>query len=148
MFLRLVGPVTQEDYREEIEKRARELGVSGRLELTGALKSGSKELVAAYHAADVFVLASRHEPFGIAVLEAWAAGVPVVASDVGGLGKLLAAHPGAAVPFPPGDANRLDGAIAEALANAEALRSAGLEAARLYDWKTLSSRLVEFYGEV
>ncbi len=35
--------------------------------------------------ADVFVLPSVHEPFGIAALEAWAAGIPLLAANVGGL---------------------------------------------------------------
>ena len=93
--LRLVGPVTQPDYREELERRAAGLGVADRVAFVGALKPGSPELLAEYRAADIFVLPSRHEPFGIVVLEAWAAGLPVAASDVGGLGRLCAAHPGA-----------------------------------------------------
>ena len=148
MFLRLVGPVTQEDYRAVLEKKAAELGVSDRLELAGALKSGSKELVAEYRGADVFVLPSRHEPFGIVVLEAWAAGTPVAASSVGGLGRLVAAHPGAAASFSPDDPVALDSAIAYALDNAAQLRAAGLAAAKEYDWKRLSEKLVAFYNQV
>ncbi|MEM2863653.1 MAG: glycosyltransferase family 4 protein [Candidatus Bathyarchaeia archaeon] len=36
---------------------------------------------------DILCFPSRNEPFGIVLLEAWAAGKPVVASDVGGLGE-------------------------------------------------------------
>jgi len=97
MRLSLVGPATQPDYLETLRARAREKGTEGRLDLVGALPPGSAELAAAYRAADAFVLASRHEPFGIAVLEAWAAGVPVAASTAGGLGRLLARHPDAAL---------------------------------------------------
>ena len=149
LTLRLAGPVTQPDYREELERRAAELGVSDRLSFAGALPPGSRELVSEYHAADVFALASRHEPFGIVVLEAWAAGLPVVASDVGGLGRLCAAHKGAALTFPPGDASALDNALARAGSD-EALRSslstAGRAAAARYDWRALSDSLVDFYG--
>ena len=146
--VRLVGPVTQPDYRAELESRAAELGVSGRLAIVGALKPGSPELVAEYRRADAFVLPSRHEPFGIVVLEAWAAGVPVVASDVGGLGRLCAAHPGAALAFPPGDLAALDAAL-ERIATVPRLRdslvSAGHAAAADYDWGRLAGRLVAFY---
>ncbi len=149
LTLRLAGPVTQPDYREELERRAAELGVSDRLSFAGALPPGSKELVSEYHAADVFALASRHEPFGIVVLEAWAAGLPVVASDVGGLGRLCAAHKGAALTFPPDDAAALDNALARACSD-EALRSslsaAGRAAAARYDWRALSDSLVDFYS--
>ena len=151
--LRLVGPVTQIDYKAELESRAAALGVSGRVAFTGALRPGSRELLAEYENADVFVLPSRHEPFGIVVLEAWAAGLPVVASDVGGLGKLCAAHPDAAIQFPAGDADGLDKALGEISRRASegslgAMRKAGLAAAKEYDWKTLSARVVDFYGEI
>ena len=152
MSLRLVGPVTQTDYDEELKRRAAELGVADRVAFVGALKPGSPELVAEYARADVFVLPSRHEPFGIVVLEAWAAGLPVVASDVGGLGRLCAAHPGAAVTFPPGDAAAMDAAVEEVRARlrsgAKAIREAARSAAGQYDWSVLAGRLVDFFGQI
>ena len=150
-MVRLVGPVTQTDYCEELEARAAELGVSDRLSIVGALRPGSPELLGEYAKADVFVLPSRHEPFGIVVLEAWAAGLPVVASDVGGLGKLCAAHPDAALTFAPGDFDALDGALRRVASDGDLrarLSTAGRAAAAEYDWRTLSSRLVDFYAEI
>jgi glycosyltransferase involved in cell wall biosynthesis len=148
MELRLVGPVTQPDYAEELKRLAAERGCECRLTMTGALPHDSNELLSEYSFADVFALPSRHEPFGIAVLEAWAAGLPVIASDVGGLGRLCAAHPGAALTFEPGKLNAFEEALErlvkdDALANQ--MRAAGLAAARNYDWRLLASRLVEFY---
>ena len=149
--VRLVGPVTQPDYRAEIEARAEQLGVSSRMSFAGALKPASAELLREYANADVFVLPSRHEPFGIVVLEAWAAGLPVVASDVGGLGRLCAAHPEAAVTFSPGDINALDDALRR-VGGDEALRgrmsAAGRAAAAEYDWRKLAKRVVDFYAEI
>jgi len=46
-------------------------------------------LIAAYRAADVFVLPTRAETFGIAAVEAQAAGLPVIASDLGGLSDIV-----------------------------------------------------------
>ncbi len=146
--VRLVGPVTQPDYKEELLRRARELGVDGRLSFAGALRPGSDELVNEYANADMFVLPSRHEPFGIVVLEAWAAGLPVVASDIGGLGRLCAEHPDAAVVFAPGDDSALDAALAAASAKAEAMSRAGREAASRYEWSRLSAMLVDFYAQI
>ena len=151
--LRLVGPVTQPDYKAELERRAAELGVWGRLAIVGPLRPASPELLEEYERADLFVLPSRHEPFGIVVLEAWAAGVPVVASDIGGLGRLCAAHPDAAIVFAPGDAAALDAALAEAVSRlakdgASAMIKAGRAAAEQYDWNVLASKLVDFYAEI
>ena len=145
--LRLVGPVTQPDYRAELESRAKELGVMGRLAIVGALKPGSPELLDEYGKADVFVLPSRHEPFGIVVLEAWAAGVPVLASHVGGLGRLCAAHPDAALTFSCDVPATLDAAFDRLLESGELrkqLISAGHRAAQEYDWGTLTERLSTF----
>ena len=151
--LRLVGPVTQPGYLEELKARAASLGVSDRVAFVGALKPGSPELVAEYARADAFALASRHEPFGIVVLEAWAAGLPVVASGVGGLGRLCAAHPDAALTFAHDDAKSLDSALDElrrrfASGEARAMSDAGRRAAAEYDWRNLSARLVDFYAEI
>lgn len=143
--IRLVGPVTQPDYKMELERRAAELGVQDRLSFAGSLKPCSDELLAEYRSADVFILPSRHEPFGIVVLEAWAAGLPVVASNVGGLARLCAAHPKAAATFEPGDAASMDAALERALAGGKAMSEAGVAAASGYDWATLSERLVDFY---
>src|ERR1035437_10475480 len=52
---------------------------------------------------DVFCLPSRAEPFGVVVIEALAAGLPVVASRVGGIPEILGTASGITVP--PGSAH-------------------------------------------
>jgi len=147
--VRLVGPATEPDYLDALLARAKALGAEGRLEVAGALPPGSPELAAEYGSADAFVLPSRHEPFGIAVLEAWAAGVPVAASGVGGMGRLLARHPGAALRFAPDDPAGLDAAL-ERLETDPAWRAsavaAGREAAERHSWGALAAELVDFYA--
>jgi glycosyltransferase involved in cell wall biosynthesis len=73
--------------RWELEQRARQLGVEHAIRWRGLLDEG--ELVDMYKACDVVCVPSRNEPFGIIVLEAWAAGKPVVASQNGGPGEYL-----------------------------------------------------------
>lgn len=80
-----IGHITDPHYFEKIKNRAFELGVENSIRLIPGLDSASTELVDAYHAASIFVLPSQHEPFGIVILEAWAAGLPVIANRVGGI---------------------------------------------------------------
>ena len=149
--VRLVGPVTQPDYLEELKARAAALGVADRLSFSGPLPPGSPALLSEYRAADAFALPSRHEPFGIAVLEAWAAGVPVAASRVGGLARLCDANPGAAETFDPADPASLDAALGRILSpdfpRGRAV-AAGKAAAAKHDWKRLAGRLLDFYARL
>ncbi|MHB1356111.1 MAG: glycosyltransferase family 4 protein [Anaerolineae bacterium] len=64
------------DYADKIRQYARSLELSDRVILTGKVPSVSEY----YHLASVFGLASEHEGFGVPLVEAMAAGVPVVAS--------------------------------------------------------------------
>eukprot|EP00440_Ansanella_granifera_P008369 gb/GFBE01009066.1/.p1 GENE.gb/GFBE01009066.1/~~gb/GFBE01009066.1/.p1 ORF type:complete len:395 (+),score=97.90 gb/GFBE01009066.1/:1-1185(+) len=61
------------------DHRSRELGIDGSCRFLGSKKG--QELIDLYKACDVVCVPSRNEPFGLIVLEAWAAGKPVVASD-------------------------------------------------------------------
>jgi glycogen synthase len=70
------------DMRGRVEHMARERGVSHACRFYGHFDRG--KLVALYKACDCVCVPSRNEPFGIVVLEAWAAGKPVVATKNGG----------------------------------------------------------------
>ena len=71
--------------RSAAERRLRELGLEGRVAFLGK-QEHFVELLAAAH---VFLLPSEQESFGLAALEALSCGVPVVASDVGGVPELV-----------------------------------------------------------
>ena len=70
-----------------LQRQSVELGIAERVDFPGATDRATTASL--FRGADVFVLPSRHEPFGIVVLEALAAGVPTVAADVGGVGEFL-----------------------------------------------------------
>jgi glycosyltransferase involved in cell wall biosynthesis len=69
------------DMRGHVEDLARGLGVSHACRFYGVFPRG--ELIDLYKASDCVAVTSRNEPFGIVVLEAWAAGKPVIATHNG-----------------------------------------------------------------
>jgi len=71
------------DMRGQLERRARELGVAHAVRFCGPMGANS-DLINLYKSTDVVCVPSRNEPFGIVILEAWAAGKPVVATHNGG----------------------------------------------------------------
>ena len=98
-------------------------------------------LVALYTGADVFVLASALEGFGLPVLEAMACGAPVIASDISALREV-----GGTVPrfVPPNDDASLALAIDEVLGDrdgAQARRAAGLARSQQFSWRRTAEEL-------
>ena len=83
---------------ERLEARAADLGVADRITMTGAL--ADDDLDAAYRAADLLVAPSRAESYGMAIADALARGIPVVASNVGGI-PLTVSPDRAAILVPP-----------------------------------------------
>ncbi len=83
----IVGGSSHERYdgeeRARIEKIVQEVGLEGQTIFAGQI--GHDRLPLYYCAADVCVIPSHYEPFGLVAIEAMACGTPVVASDVGGL---------------------------------------------------------------
>ena len=97
-----------------------ERGLSERVELPGPQDDVWPWLAKAH----VFALASHYEPLGIAVLEAMAAGLPVVATGVDGIGELV--EPGVTGRLvEPGDPAALAAALADVLGNPDAARRMG-----------------------
>jgi L-malate glycosyltransferase len=73
--------------RQALEELATVLGVRERIEFLGA--QGRAKVVGLLHGCEVFVLPSRSEPFGIAIVEALACQKPVVATRVGGIPEII-----------------------------------------------------------
>ena len=99
--------------RAAIERRIGERGLSDRVRLLGTVPHA--ELLGMYRdrRADCVVLPSLHEGLSVALVEAMAYGVPVIATEVGGVPELL--ENGAGVLVPPSDAGALTEALARVL---------------------------------
>jgi glycosyltransferase involved in cell wall biosynthesis len=147
----LVGPVTIESYRRKLLQRIERLGLQERVTLIPGLTADDPLLRGAYHAAEVFCLPSLHEPFGIVVLEAWAAGLPVVAARVGGIPSFTrhgedVLH---ANPEQPASLARQLLAVMDDPALAGRLAGNGQRRARQeFDWRVISRQLSTLYNEL
>jgi glycosyltransferase involved in cell wall biosynthesis len=137
-----VGPVRRDPaFAEWLEGLIQGRGLAGRITLAGPLTGPA--LAAAYAAADLAVLPSRAEPYGMVVTEALARGIPVLASAVDGLPDTLGRSPDGSVPgilVPPGDAGALAAALYRWLTDPgvrdELRASARLRRDTLDDWDT------------
>lgn len=96
IMFEFVGPDEYGGEGAQLRDLARKLGVEERIEMPGPLNGDDKW--AALARADVFLLPARNENMPNSVLEAMAAGLPVVATDVGAVAEMLA-DPSALVPI-------------------------------------------------
>jgi glycosyltransferase involved in cell wall biosynthesis len=145
----IIGHVTNEAYYEELVKLIASRNMQSRATIIRGLAGRSQELVDAYHAADLFVLPSIHEPFGIVILEAWASGLPVIASSVGGIPTFVE-HDVDGMLFRPGDERAFLDAF-RALSTRERretmARAGQRKAIEEYSWDKITERLVGIYEE-
>lgn len=88
-MLVLIGAGTTQSVVEELHREIARLGLANDVLLTGGLESGCAELIGLIQSARLFVLCSTAEPFGIVILEAWAAGTPVLSSRTSGPASLI-----------------------------------------------------------
>lgn len=146
----LIGPVSVESYREELHATAAQLNIADRLTILPGLAPNDPLLASAYKASDFFVLPSVVEPFGIVILEAWASGLPVIASAVGGVVGFTKDRETALL-FTSGDADALVAQMT-LLASDPPIRSrlveASADAVNAYDWSTIADQVVALYEEV
>jgi len=113
----------------------RTLGFENRVTLAGELDPA--DLDECYDRADVFVLATRQETYGMAVAEALARGLPVVSTTTGAIADLVGDDAGLLVP--PGDAEALAGALGRVVGDnglrAGLARGARRARGRLRSWE-------------
>jgi glycosyltransferase involved in cell wall biosynthesis len=147
VHLLIVGP-DEQGLKEKVRTWLRQEGVEAKATVAGMLLG--KEKWSVLKGADVFVLPSYSENFGIAVVEAMAAGLPVVISNKVNIWREIAAErAGSVVNCDAGEVSR---AIGE-LINDDRQRSAmGERALRLvrerFSWEVAGKRLQEMYQQI
>ena len=121
-------------YRPELEARVRDSAAGDRIHLEGFQSDAMPYL----RATDIFVLASRKDPFPLVLSEARAAGCAIVGTDVDGIPEALE-RGRAGLLVPPRDADALARALEELLADEDHRRRLSAAAAENLDWLTASA---------
>ncbi|MCX7800750.1 MAG: glycosyltransferase family 4 protein [Fimbriimonadales bacterium] len=135
--------------RDKFEKFVRWYGLQEKVLFTGFMANRSLHEV--YRVADVAVFPSLYEPFGIVALEGMAAGVPVVASDAGGLREVVL-HDATGTLSYAGNPESLAWAILRVLKDPERARRLAEKAKerlrRDFDWDGLALQTASIYDRV
>jgi glycogen(starch) synthase len=133
-------------YEDTLRDRARSLRIVRSVDWLGFAPEA--EVAALLGAADVAVVPSLYEPFGIVALEAVAARTPVVVARTGGLAD-LAADGIAAASFTPGDVSGLVDAVDSVHADPGRARRGAARARRIvardYTWSAVAERTAQIY---
>jgi len=135
--------------RGALELQAARLGVADAVTFAGYVPQD--QMPPYYRAADVFALASEFDNSPNVVLEAMACGVPVVATNVGGVAEYVVADRGGSL-VPRGEATAIARALGQWLVDADRRRAAATFnrqiATERFSWRASAERLLEVYSDV
>lgn len=141
--LTIAGEGTQLDFLNEQARKHRVLKATNFVGMVD-----HSQLLALLHRADVAVLPSRYEPFGIVALEAAAAGAPLVTSNAGGLGEAVIDGV-TGLSHRPGDVAALAAAVRVALdsptAAAQRAEAARERLTSEFAWQTVAAETAQVY---
>jgi glycogen(starch) synthase len=141
----VAGSGTHED---ELKKQATELGLMEHGTFLGWI--GDDVLHLLYRIADVCVVPSIYEPFGLVALEAMASGCPCIVADTGGLREVVP-HGGVGLRFRTRDPEALGGMVERVLTDAalrESLIAEASEHVLRFDWSDVARRTAAVYEEL
>jgi len=143
-----VQPEDMSDEMSRLQKMCDELCVGGMVLFLG--KRGQDTLPYYYSAAELLVMPSLYESFGMVALEAMACGTPVIASEVGGLGYLV--QDGVTgYTIPDSDPEALCDKLSRLLGDAHLRETMGLGASQYaldYAWEKIAAQMIEVYSEL
>jgi D-inositol-3-phosphate glycosyltransferase len=142
------GTKGDSDDGAHLRRLAQDLGVAAWVDFRGP--QPQEALTDYYAAADLCIMPSRYESFGMVALEAMASGLPVIASRAGGLAVTV--QDGATGRLvPEGDVTALARAVTGFLVDDVARRTLGARAvewARRFAWPSVGRSLAELYAEL
>lgn len=134
--------------RDQLEQAVEAMCLHSHVSFAGYLPFD--ELRIAYGAADVVVVPSEYEPFGLVALEAQRLGTPAIVADTGGLSETIQLTRGG-LAFPAGDETRLAACLDRAVASADLTSALGCRGARSvkrhFNWEGVAQRVCVVYED-
>ncbi len=149
LHLVCLGTVSDSEYFNVLMEYTRAHNLGHVVSFIGNLTPKDELLINAYNEAEILVLPSRHEPFGMVILEAWAAKTPVVASLTGGVGKIIT-HDHNGLLFENGKLDSLYKNMKNLLEDIELKNKLIIQATKdvkKYDWKEIVNDLDYIYSK-
>ena len=138
----IVGTPLDHSYFRRLVEMIKSLGIEDNVIFPGYIKD---DLPCVYNLSSLFVCPSLYENFPLPILEAMACGIPVVASNVGGIPETYGE---AAILVEPLDIEGFAAAIVQALSSdrlRENLKQKGLEKAKMFSWKRCALETLKIY---
>jgi glycogen(starch) synthase len=136
-------------HEQELQDQAARLGIDGRGTFLGWI--GDDVLHSLYRIADLCVVPSLYEPFGLVALEAMASGCPCIVADTGGLREVVPEGGRVGLRFNGGDAEHLGVMIERLLVDTELRDRLVAEASEhvlSFDWSEIARQTAAVYGEL
>jgi glycogen synthase len=132
---------------QELKRQARRLGLSKHGSFLGW--TGDDMLHSLYRVADLCIVPSIYEPFGLVALEAMASGCLCIVADTGGLREVVPGDGSVGLRFRSSDSASLGAVLARVLTDDDARAQLGAEAREhilKFDWVEVARRTAEIYG--
>ncbi len=135
--VRLVGIGLNQDYFKKLVTR---LNLTEYIKFLG--KKSRNEIIDCFYESDVFILPSLHEGFPLTLLEAWAAELPVIITNVGGISKICTNKEDALV-VPPKNSEAITEAMLELIKNKNLREKLGKNGKKLVEEKYSLGKVVK-----
>ncbi len=136
-------------HRSELERISKELLIEDKVLFTGYLPE--KDFLPYFNVADILVVPSTYEPFGIVALEGMATKTPIIVSDVGGLSEIVD-HKWTGYKVPPDNSDAMADAIIELLENKDLreriISNAAEKLTHVYDWTIIADQTIKIYERI
>jgi alpha-maltose-1-phosphate synthase len=150
-IIMFAGACTDAEYGRTLEARIRELGLADKVLMPGGFPPGDPRLIGLMQQASLVVLPSVSETFGLVILEAWAAGAPVISSRTSGATALIAQGENGwlfNLENPQGFHDALDRVLHDP-SRARVMAEQGRELARTkYDTRVLARQVLDLYEDL